>query len=216
MAGNTWNFFGHEVTCEELDLLRTVVNDFGALSREELASTVCELLGWTRTNGRLKARECREFLERLETAGEIKLPAKRIGRPIGARTSVPVTARGEEQAPITGTVSDFAPLEIGIAKDRVRAQFPILRRWRSCVSLRPRSDCCSGNSWAGTTTWATQCRSALTCAIWYTRRGPNPRLSRAPSFRVQHGACLVAMLGLAGTMQRGHGGCRGWSIIAVC
>lgn len=112
MAGNTWNFFGHEVTRDELELLRTVVNDFGALSREELASTVCELLGWTRASGRLKARECREFLERLEIAGEIKLPAKRIGRPIGARTSVPVTARGEEQAPITGTVSDIAPLEI--------------------------------------------------------------------------------------------------------
>jgi Druantia protein DruA len=112
MSRDAWNFFGHEVTCDELNLLRTVVNDFGALSREELASTVCELLGWTRASGRLKARECREFLERLEAAGEVKLPAKRIGRPVGACTSVPVTSRGDVQAPVTGTVSDIEPLRI--------------------------------------------------------------------------------------------------------
>jgi hypothetical protein len=77
-----------------------------------LASTICELLGWTRANGRLKGRECRQFLEQLEAAGVVKLPAKRIGRPVGARTAVPVTARGDLQAPVMGTVRDIAPLEI--------------------------------------------------------------------------------------------------------
>jgi hypothetical protein len=77
-----------------------------------LAATVCELLGWSRATGRLKGRECRAFLERLAAAGVVTLPAKRIGRPVGARTAVPVTVRGEVQPPVTGTVGDVAPLRI--------------------------------------------------------------------------------------------------------
>jgi hypothetical protein len=106
------SFVGQPVGREDLDLIRSVVEDFAGLSREELAATVCELLGWTRATGRLKARECREWLERLETAGLITLPPKRVGRPVGTRTHVPVTERGEAQAAITGTVRDIAPIEI--------------------------------------------------------------------------------------------------------
>ena len=112
MAERVWNFVGHRVTPDELGLIRSVVHQFAGLSREELAATVCELLGWVRPSGRLKARECREFLERLEAAGVVMLPAKRIGRPAGARTAVPVTPRGDAQAPVTGTVADIAPLRI--------------------------------------------------------------------------------------------------------
>jgi len=79
MGDGAWRFVGHDVGPQELDLIRSVVGQFAELSREELAATVCELLGWTRATGRLKARECREFLERLETAGVIGLPPKRVG-----------------------------------------------------------------------------------------------------------------------------------------
>jgi hypothetical protein len=57
----------------------------------ELAHTVCELLGWTRPGGALKGRECREFLERLESSGFLTLPHKQMGRPLGSKTSIPVT-----------------------------------------------------------------------------------------------------------------------------
>jgi hypothetical protein len=109
---DTWNFVGHAVRADELELIRSIVDEFGGLSRVELASTVCELLAWTRATGRLKARECRDLLERLEAAGEIRLPAKRVGRPLGAHTSVPVTRRGDVPAPVTGTVHDLAPIAI--------------------------------------------------------------------------------------------------------
>ena len=112
MGDGAWNFVGRDVGPEELDLIRSVVGQFAELSREELASTVCELLGWTRATGRLKARECREWLERLETAGVITLPPKRVGRPVGTVTEVPVTAWGEGQPAITGTVRDLAPIGI--------------------------------------------------------------------------------------------------------
>lgn len=110
MADGTWRCAGHDVSSQDLDLIRMVIGDYARLSREELSGTVCELLGWTRPTGRLKARECREFLERLEAAGVIALPVKRVGRPVGATTRVPVTARGEAQAMLTGTVRDVAPV----------------------------------------------------------------------------------------------------------
>ena len=112
MGADAWNFVGHHVGPKELDLIKTIVGQHAGLSREELAATVCELLGWTRASGRLKARECREFLERLETVGAVTLPRKRIGRPVGARTAVPVTVRGDIQAAVTGTVHDVAPVRI--------------------------------------------------------------------------------------------------------
>jgi hypothetical protein len=107
-----WHFVGHPVGPEELKLIRTIVGEYSALSREELSATVCELLGWTRATGRLKARECREFLERLERAGVVQLPARRTGRPVGRRTAVPITARGEVQPLVTGSVRDLTPLQI--------------------------------------------------------------------------------------------------------
>jgi len=109
---DTWNFVGHTVRPDELDLIRSIVDEFSGLSRVELASTVCELLGWTRATGRLKARECRDLLERLEAAGEISLPAKRMGRPRGAHTTVPAPASGAVAPLIRGTVHDLAPLVI--------------------------------------------------------------------------------------------------------
>lgn len=112
MGEGTWDFVGQPVSQEDLDLIRSVVSDFPGLSREELAATVCEWLGWARATGRVKARECREWLERLEAAGLITLPPKRVGRPVGSRTKVLVTARGEAQPAITGTVRDIAPVVV--------------------------------------------------------------------------------------------------------
>ena len=54
MGEGAWNFVGYDVKADELNLIRTVVEQFAGLSRDELAYTVCELLGWTRATGRLK------------------------------------------------------------------------------------------------------------------------------------------------------------------
>lgn len=103
-------FLGEEVSASELATIRQVVELYGGLSRMELAATVCELQSWHRANGRVKARECREWLEKLEAEGRLVLPAKRKGRPPGSKTSVPRTAFGEPGEEITGSVQDVAPV----------------------------------------------------------------------------------------------------------
>lgn len=106
----TVRFLGEEVVAAQLATIREVVSLYRGLSRMELAATVCELLGWRRASGRVKARECREFLERLESEGRLTLPTKRQGRPIGSKTSVPRTAVGERREEILGSVGDVAPV----------------------------------------------------------------------------------------------------------
>jgi hypothetical protein len=109
---NPTYYSGRQFTVEELALVREVVESCSGLSRTELARTVCELLGWKRAAGGLKAQECREFLERLEVAGTLELPEKEQRRPLGSRTHVPVTARGERGRELVGEVGDLARIEL--------------------------------------------------------------------------------------------------------
>ena len=112
MERKALRFLGHKVGPAELALIQEVVGTCGGLSRMELAATVCELLGWKRRTGSLKARECREFLEKLQSQGGLVLPAKRPGRPAGKATEVPVTARGEPGARLVGTARDLGEIRL--------------------------------------------------------------------------------------------------------
>ncbi|MGH9670633.1 MAG: DUF4338 domain-containing protein [Terriglobales bacterium] len=103
-------FCGRQFDAEEVALICDVVSRFGALSRTELANTVCELLEWKRPNGRLKSWECLDFLEELEGEGLLHLPEKRARRPRGSRTRIPVTKRGEPGAVVSGSVEEFSPV----------------------------------------------------------------------------------------------------------
>jgi len=105
-------FSGRAFTPDEIALMREVVETCAGLTRWELAHTLSELLGWTRPGGALKARECREFLERLDAAGLLTLPAKHQTKPVGTKTTVPHTERGDPGPVLTGRVDAFAPVRV--------------------------------------------------------------------------------------------------------
>ena len=116
MAVATTRFSGRAFSAREMTLIGEIVRDCSGLSRMELARTVCELLRWRRPNGKLKARECREFLERLDADGTVVLPDKRRGRATGSVTRVPRTAAGEPGRPLDGTVRDVGPLRVELVR----------------------------------------------------------------------------------------------------
>ena len=114
-------FLGQEVGEAEQALIREIVGTCGGLSRMELAATVGELLGWKRRRGSLKARECREFLEKLESqGGGWCCPPSGGGGRRGKATEVPVTAGGEPGARLVGTARDLGEIRLQQGRELLR------------------------------------------------------------------------------------------------
>ena len=73
-------FSGRRFTRKQLSQVQETVEIFQNLSRNELALTICEHLGWKTPAGKLKINSCLDMLEQLETLGIVTLPAKRKTR----------------------------------------------------------------------------------------------------------------------------------------
>jgi len=69
---------GRQFKAEEISLIKETSRMYPKLSQRELASTICELIGWVTPNGKPKRVQCSEFLRKLEAEGYIKLPALKV------------------------------------------------------------------------------------------------------------------------------------------
>ena len=115
-------FCGREFTAKDVSLIQEVIETCAGLSRFELAHTVCELLEWKRPGGGLKARECRDFLERLESQEVLTLPDKKScgsGKP---RKLIAPAKEGQAHSELTGSVEEFAPLDVERVENRQQRQ----------------------------------------------------------------------------------------------
>ena len=117
-ARESQRFCGREFTGEELSLIQEVVRSCAGISRLELAHTVCELLDWRRAGGRLKARECRDLLERLEGQGFLTLPVKKPTVSRNPRKSIAPAENGQPRAVLVGSVEEFAPVDVALVQSQ--------------------------------------------------------------------------------------------------
>jgi hypothetical protein len=99
-------------------LIQEVVETCVGISRLELAHTVCELLEWKRPGGGLKARECRDLLERLESQGVLTLPDKKTCGSSNPRKRIAPAEEGQAHSELTGSVEEFAPLDVQLVESR--------------------------------------------------------------------------------------------------
>lgn len=106
-------FCGKAVSDDEWSVIAEIVDSCG-ITRHELARTICEALGWVRPNGRLKARECYEYLGLAEERGLLRLPGRRETRPRGRRTSIVFTPAGSEGLRREGELAEVAPVSLGL------------------------------------------------------------------------------------------------------
>lgn len=109
---------GRCFSASEVETIVALVRQCGHTSRYGLACNVCELLEWRRSSGALKVRECRDLLEELERRGQIELPQKRVGRPTGARTQVPLSLWGTPRPALEGTLKQYGPIELRCVQSR--------------------------------------------------------------------------------------------------
>lgn len=111
-------FCGREFSAKEVSLIHEIVETCSGLSRFELANTVCELLEWKRPSGGLKARECRDLLERLERQKLLTLPGKRPCGSSKPRKCMVPARQGQVHSTLTGSVEQFAPLDVQLVESR--------------------------------------------------------------------------------------------------
>jgi hypothetical protein len=117
-----YKFCGRIVRKEQLDEIIEITETFPNLSRTEIAGTICELLSWKRPNNKLKTVECRQFLERLDENGVIKLPASRKQFAKKAATRVYRTEKTDIQPTISKKLKELLPLNLIIVKTKEQRQ----------------------------------------------------------------------------------------------
>lgn len=122
-ARDPQRFCGREFTGKEVSLIQEVVQTCVGISRTELAHTICELLDWKRVNGGLKARECRDLLDGLESQGILTLPAKRSSGSTKPRKSMMPPGDYQVHSALTGSVEAFSPLDVQVVETREQRQF---------------------------------------------------------------------------------------------
>jgi len=108
---------GRIFTAQKLQEIEETVRLFPRLSRKELAKKICEHLWWVTPNGQYKTASCLQLLEKLEARGLIVLPEKKdTSRFTGEK--VILGARTGAGSEITGSVGDFAPIELEPVRDK--------------------------------------------------------------------------------------------------
>jgi hypothetical protein len=132
-SAGEWVHCGRVFSATEIAELCATVAWLPGLARKELAATVCEHLGWTTLTGTAKISACLDFLERLQAAGLLVLPALRPSPP---RRCAPPSASAAPVAPVAEpavhcALSALAPVSLAVVRDATRvAQWDALvARW---------------------------------------------------------------------------------------
>lgn len=122
-------YSGREFTAADISLIIETAKMYPKLSQRELASTICELIGWQSPNGRAKRFQCVEFLRQLEQEGLLSLP------PVRQKKAPQSTAAGKgfethlsEAVPNHEIVRTCGPVHLEIVRPG-----ETLRRWRQYV-----------------------------------------------------------------------------------
>ena len=112
-------FCGTRLTRRRIADIQKTVELFPALSRHELAATLCTHLGWFTAKGRDRLGSCLRMLEQLEARGIVSLPAKRPGSRTGTGGRRPRhTSRSDPGSAIACGLKELMPLELEVVTER--------------------------------------------------------------------------------------------------
>ena len=112
-------FCGTRLTRRRIADIQKTVELFPALSRHELAATLCSHLGWFTPKGRDRLGSCLRMLEQLEASGIVSLPAKRPGSRTGTGGRRPRhTSRSDPGSAIACGLKELMPLELEVVTER--------------------------------------------------------------------------------------------------
>jgi hypothetical protein len=110
---------GRAISAEELALIEETVALFPALSRSELAHTICDHLGWYTASGSYKRHACLALLQRLAAQGLVQLPERRPWSP-PRRQAVAQgwTPRSDPEPEVRGALGELGGVQLRVVEDR--------------------------------------------------------------------------------------------------
>jgi len=110
---------GRKINCQQLDEILETVGLFPNLSRQELAATISEHLGWVTVTGSNKLNACMKLLEKLECKGLIRLPAKQEQyRRNQSQKPISLTSRTDRRSDITGNLKGIGQVSVEVVGDK--------------------------------------------------------------------------------------------------
>jgi hypothetical protein len=160
LPAESLTFCGRAFSTGDLELMRSMTEEFSALAVTEIAQTICELLDWRRPTGGLKNHECRLLLERLAAEGRLQLPALRKTGGRGTRRAVVLTESHLEPSPLECSVRECGALELVQVEGKQES-----RRWREYVECHHYLGCRVPFG-ANLRYWVRNRDRELACLLW--------------------------------------------------
>lgn len=111
-------FGGKRFSRRQIVLIQETTNKFPALSRRELAHTICELLEWYTAKGENKIQSCLGLLENLEELGILSLPKKNISKQRGSQKEIARTDQTKEQVTLNDDLSQLTPIRLQVVSEK--------------------------------------------------------------------------------------------------
>lgn len=115
---STATFGGRTFRKQQIVDIQKTVSKFSALSRNELAHTICEHVNWITPRGTNRIHTCLNALEEMEAAGIIRLPAKIERTKRGLQRKIMHTDQTNEAPTINCPLSDLMPISLQIVSEK--------------------------------------------------------------------------------------------------
>ena len=104
-------YCGRQFSPQDLETIRTLIEQNPSLKRSPLSRQLCQLWGWTKPNGELKDMSCRVALLRLQADGLIELPASNMQQ-VRRRAHFPATQASDAQEAQCQPVHELGPISM--------------------------------------------------------------------------------------------------------
>jgi len=116
-------FSGRAFSLEDIEQIKWMRKTYKHLSESELASTICESIGWLTPSGMPKTVQCVQYLRLLGSEGEINLPESqsRVGK-VSENRKTKAAERAAKLPEIADEIREISGASLEIAEPGMRLQ----------------------------------------------------------------------------------------------
>jgi len=119
---STLTFGGRRFRKFQIAEIQKTVQTFSALSRRELAHTICEHMNWVTPRGTDKIQTCLNALEEMEACGILQLPPKLIRKKKAQQREINHTDRTNASSLIKCPLAELMPITLQVVSDKEQVE----------------------------------------------------------------------------------------------